>query len=104
MLPFAFKDGLEAKRVLAKGSKRLKEGLLWLESGNPELGAEQRRPLVRKVRVLGLLLHPWSTLKELGIVMLARVAMEERIGESRIGFLKRASRCCKGQQGFKARG
>ena len=61
-LLFDFKDCMEAERVFARGSRRLKERILQPARWKPEIGCVVKKGSYKEawVRVLGLPLHLWS--------------------------------------------
>ena len=62
LLLFEFEDTYEAKRVLARGSRRFKKNFLHLVRWTPEVDCLLKRGMFKDVwvRVLGLPLHMWS--------------------------------------------
>ena len=62
LLLFEFELLSEAKRVLARSKRRVKENVLFLEKWNPEVGCFCNGAIANEawVRVVGLPLHLWS--------------------------------------------
>ena len=58
----SFKSLSEAKRVLVRGKRRLKENVLHLTRWNPKVGCFGQGVGIKEawVRVVGLSLHMWS--------------------------------------------
>ena len=70
LLLFEFGSSFEAKRVLVRGKRRIKEKLLHLERWSPEVGCFYKGANANEawVRVVGLPLHLWNceVFKKLG--------------------------------------
>ena len=62
LLPFEFELLSEVERVLARGKRRVKENVLFMEKWYPEVGCfcNGTKSNEAWVRVVGLLLHFWS--------------------------------------------
>ena len=63
LLLFDFELPSEAKRVLAKGLRNIKENVIILDRWNPEVGCLCKDSIANEVwvRVVGFPLHLWST-------------------------------------------
>ena len=62
LLLFEFELLSEAEQVLARGKRRVKENILFLEKWNPEVGCFCKGAITNEAwaRVVGLPLHLWS--------------------------------------------
>ena len=81
LLLFDFELPSEAKRVLAKGLRNIKENVIILDRWNPEVGCLCKDSIANEVwvRVVGFPLHLWSTevIKSIGDGCGGFVAVDE---------------------------